>query len=243
MNPLYQVFAHPDHGQWGYATEAIDGEVQTAFIDARDGGVTLRCLAPRWVAPAIQHCLRSGFRRMAQQKYLELRPCGPRTVGAFVSTHPDLGGDLAGALLYFAVVPARVDMQDVAGQWQQALATTTPIDGRAAWLAHCARASAYAPATSGDAAAALLLAQWARDHDWILLPASVAALPGGKPRERASAWRACLGRCFDAGALENAFAELGWPSRASVGQPMPFNINPDPADPAAWLSIAQQVCF
>ena len=242
MSQLFEVFTHPSGRQWGYATASRDGQVTTASL-APNGAITRERCEPIWLAPAIQQHLRNGFRQADKPKYLRQRMRDGAAIGEFVAQHPDLDSGLAGERLFFAVLPDQSDIAAMAAAWRQRLSGTVEVDGRAAWLAHCAQATAYVPALSTDAAAALLLAQAAREQGWLVLAEAVAALPLGVPNDARDTWRDYLGHWFEAAVLQTAFEELGWPLSWPSGSATRINTTPQPADEGEWIAIAQQVSF
>ncbi len=52
MSYLFNVYSHPQKGQWGF-TGVQDGKIMTAFVDGRDQQVTLEAIEPIKMAPKL----------------------------------------------------------------------------------------------------------------------------------------------------------------------------------------------
>ena len=245
MSALYQVHRHPALGQWGFSG-IEDGQILTAFIDPRDQQLTRGAIAPLQLAAALARLQRAGFQRAAQAHYLQ--QAGPDLqTGRFVLRHPELGADLAGELVLFAVCTDALDMTEVAAQWEAALADADSPDhrARAAWLAHCARARTYVPAMSHDAHGVLLVAQWARDHALVLLP-SKGSIPAEAPHRGRDDWHAFLQPWFAPAAINTAMTQLGWSSEVVAPAVLPAvatDISTLPAGEDRWLDLARRAAF
>lgn len=240
MSYLYNVYAHAQRGQWGFTALTREGDVKTAFVHASDRTVTLDSLDPLKLGPALQKNVRAGFKKEAQPKYLLMSEKDGVQVGQFVTQHPDLGEDLAGERLFFVAVPEQIAMNEVAAAWRERLQQCERAPrGREQWLAHCARATAYVPAMTSDAHAALLVAQWARDNN--LMFVSEAAAPMQGPQQQRHDWRNFLSQ-RGVEDIDGALAELGWPLTEALQVAAPMEpTTPDGQD--AWIALAQQVSF
>lgn len=240
MSYLYNVYAHAQRGQWGFTALTREGVVKTAFVHARDGTVTLESLDPLKLGPALQKSVRAGFKKEAQPKYLLLSEKDGVQVGAFVTQHPDLGKDLAGERLFFVAVPEQIAMNEVVAAWRERLQECErEPTGREQWFAHCARATAYVPAMSSDAHTALLVAQWARDNNLMLVSEGEAPMQG--PEHQRHDWRNFLSQ-RGVEDIDSALADLGWPLTEALRAVAPVeSTTPDGED--AWIALAQQVSF
>jgi hypothetical protein len=242
MSYLYNVYTHPERGQWGFTPGSPDGHVRTASV-AADGRVTLGKVDPIKLAPALQQRLRAGFQKVGQPKYLYLAETDGVLRGEFVVQHPDLGSNLAGDLVFFITVPQGADMKEVAAAWRDRLEEQ---DGngrsRDLWLELCAHATAYVPVKTGDVHAALVAAQWAKDNNLVLV-SSAGELPQKGPAEQRHDWRSFLNPWFAQADIDRALADLGWPLAEALGPVDPVQKSTTPAEQEGWLSLAQQASF
>jgi hypothetical protein len=240
---LYNVYAHPERGQWGFTAVTADKDVKTAFIDGRDGTVTLGRLEPLKVGPALQRNLRSGYRKAAQAKYLHLSLKAGRQAGEFVTQHPDLGLHLRGDRIFFVAVPDGLSMTEVAGSWIELLEDCTGNGtARDAWMKHCQSATSYIPAMSEDAHAALLIAQWARDNN-LMLVCDEGELPRSSPSRQRHEWRGFLRRWINESKVDEALAELGWALNEAIAAAPSLAINSTTPAGDEWTALAQQASF
>lgn len=242
MSYLYNVYAHFQKGQWGFTAQSSQGEVRTAAID-KDGRVTLGKVDPIKLAPALQQRLRAGYQKVSQPKYLHLVEIDGVQCGEFVVQHPDLGSSLEGELIFFIAAPQGADMAAVAASWRDRLEEQ---DGnglsRDRWLAHCGHSTAYVPVKAGDVHAALVAAQWAREHNLVLV-SSAGELPQKGPAEQRHDWRNFLTAWFPQNAIERALSDLGWPLSDAFGRVEAVQTSTTPAAQDGWLALAQQASF
>lgn len=245
MSYLYQVYAHPTRGQWGFTPAAVDGQVRTASVDANSGRVSVQSLPPIKVGAAISEHVRRGYQRVVQPKYLlsRMNDTGS-TVGEFVSQHPDLGAALEGTRIYFAAIPDGTDMKAVAAHLRVQLdATEATPRTRDAWLHHCEVVTSYAPAMSNDIAAALVLAEWALGNRAILVPEG-GTPPDRPPSSKPHQWREYLSQWASPDQVGEALEALGWPLSAAIALPArSAPTSTDAAESPGWLDLAQQVSF
>lgn len=243
MSHLYNLYTHAEKGQWGF-TAVIDGAVHTAFVDARDGAVTTATVQPMMLAPRLAALLRSGYRRDPQPQYLARSVEDGRDVGRFQLRHPDLGDGLSGELILFAAVPPQLEMAEVVDTWRDALDGTDSPDhaARTKWLGHCERLTAYAPAMSHDAHGVLLVAQWARSNNLILVAAK-GSLPAMAPKDGRYEWREYLLRWFTAQAIDSAMNQLGWALSDGLVAAAPPTTSTSPDDGDHWIGLANQAAF
>ncbi len=242
MSYLYNVYTHPQKGQWGFTPLTPQGEVRTATVD-NDGRASLGKVDPIKLAPALQQRLRAGFQKLQQPRYLYLVEKDGVLHGEFVVQHPDLGSKLEGDLLFFVAVPQGADMKAVAAQWRDRLEDQ---DGngyaRERWLQLCAAATAYVPVKTVDAHAALVAAQWAKENNLVLV-SSAGELPQKAPAEARHDWRQFLGSWFAQSAVDRALADLGWPLHEAIASVEPAQTSTTPEAQEGWLALAQQVSF
>lgn len=242
MSYLYNVYLHAQKGQWGFTPLTPEGDVWTAAID-KEGRVTLGKVDPIKLAPALQQRLRAGYQKVAQPKYLFLKPGENVQRGEFVAQHPDLGASLNGELLFFVAVPQGADMAQVVKEWGARL---DEVDGggrdREQWLLLCSQATAYVPVKTGDVHAALIAAQWAKENNLVLV-SSAGELPQKAPAEQRHDWRNWLAAWFPQADIDRALADLGWPLNEALGRVGPVRTSTAPADQDEWLSLAQQASF
>lgn len=242
MSFLYNVYTHPQRGQWGFAALSPSGEVNTAAID-KEGRVTLAKLTPLKLAPALQQRLRAGFQKVTQPKYLHAVEKRGVLQGEFVVEQPDLGSSLHGDLVFFIAVPQGADMEEVVAGWRERL---DDQDGnglaRDEWLQLCARATAYVPVKTGDVHAALVAGQWAKDNKLVLVSSS-GELPEKGPGEQRHEWRSFLAANFPQSDVDRALADLGWPLTDAIGSVEPVQQATTPAAQEGWLTLAQQASF
>jgi hypothetical protein len=243
MSVVYNVYTHPTQGAWGFSALNAHGLVSTAFIDPSTGLVSVKDLEPLKVAPAIQRLVRKGFTKVVHGKYLHVVARDGARFGEFVVKHPDLGEHLGVECVMFAGVPSETDMAVMASEWSSRLAEASGGDlGRRTWLEHVAAVSTYVPVfASGDAHAALLVAQWARENNLVLM-ANKGTLPIGAPQERRYEWRTFLREWFDPAGVDRAFAELDWPLAGALSVEPEAQASDKPND-AGLLAIAQQAAF
>ncbi len=243
MSQVYTVYAHPTEGAWGFSGLTPSGSVSTAYIEAATHAVLVKDIEPLKVAPAIQKLLRKGFTKVAQAKYLYARASDGACRGEFVSKHPDLGQQLGVECLMFAGVPTQVDMRELARDFELRLADASGGDHqRQVWLQHVSSVSTYMPVfNNGDAHAALLVAQWAREECLVLMT-NKGSLPFGSAKEQRYEWRNFLQEWFDRTCIDRAFSELGWPLAGALCVAREANSSTDP-DAGGWLAMAQQVAF
>jgi hypothetical protein len=242
VSDLYTVYTHPQNGHWGFTPVAWDGEVRTAAVD-QEGRVSLGSLAAIKLAPLLQQRLRAGYEKIGQPKYLSLKPGEGVLEGGFVSQHPELAADLHGELLFFVVVPPGADMTQVVAAWRDRLeGLANDVCVREQWLVLCTRATAYVPVNTGDAHAALLAAQWAR-QDKLVLVSNIGELPLQGPAEQGEDWRNTLAARIRQDEIDRALLDLGWaPKQAS----RPVALQPAahvPAESNEWLALAQKAAF
>jgi len=244
VSNVYNVYAHA-RGQWGFTDTCDDGRVQTAFIDARDARVTLAAVDPIKVAPLLQRKLREGYQKVAQPKYLHLKPDpqGGGQTGMFVVQHPDLGLDFQGARIYFVAVPKGMQMHDVVHAWAQKLeACESEPTGIESWLHHCSGCTTYVPAFSDDVHAALLLAQWARQNNLVLV-AQRPNVPDSTPEKQPYAWREYLAHWFTLNDIDRALDGLGWSLRDAITCGPAATEPTGPVSEGEWKALAQQAAF
>lgn len=242
MSYLYNVYAHCQKGQWGFTAQSEQGEVRTAAID-KDGRVTLGKLDPIRLAPALQQRLRAGYQKVSHPKYLQLVERDGVQCGEFVAQHPDLGPNLEGELVFFIAVPPGADMPSVAASWRDRLEEQEGNGlTRDRWLALCGRASAYVPVKAGDVHAALLVAQWAKENNLVLV-SSAGELPLKGPADQRHDWRNFLTAWFPQNAIERALSDLGWPLSEAIGPVEAVQTSTTPAAQDGWLALAQQASF
>lgn len=242
MSHLYNVYAHPQKGQWGFSSLGSKGEVRTAAVD-KDGRVSLGKVDPIKLAPALQQRLRLGYQKVTQPKYLYLEENEGVQRGEFVVQHPELGFKLEGELAFFLAVPQDTDMAAVAASWRDRLEDQ---DGsgrvRDRWLVHCARAIAYVPIMTVDVHAALVAAQWGRENNLVLV-SNAGELPFKRPSEQRHDWRNALSTWFHQDAITRALADLGWALSDAIGSVEPVQTPTTPAAQEGWIALAQQASF
>jgi hypothetical protein len=243
MSYLYNVYGHPEKGQWGFNSVAHNGEVRTAALTS-DGRATLAKLDPIKLAPALQQRLRAGFQKVSQPKYLYLAEKDGGLRGEFVVQHPDLGSTLQGDLVFFIAVPQGAEMKAVAAAWRERLEEQ---DGnghsRDRWLELCEHATAYVPVKTGDVHAALVAAQWAKDNNLVLV-SSAGEMPQKGPAEQRHDWRCFLSTWFPQADIDRALTDLGWPLAEAINSPVePVQTSTTPAAQEGWLALAQQASF
>jgi hypothetical protein len=239
MSYLYNVYAHAQRGRWGFTALTREGDVKTAFVHG-DGTVTLESLDPLKLGSALQKNVRAGFKKEAQPKYLLLSAKDGVRVGQFVTQHPDLGADLDGERLFFVAVPEQIAMNEVVAAWSERLQECERAPRcREQWLAHCAKATAYVPAMTSDAHAALLVAQWARDNNLMLVSEGEAPMQG--PEQQRHDWRNFLSQ-RGVEDIDTALADLGWPLTEALHAVPPVE-STTPGGEDAWIALAQQVSF
>lgn len=242
MSYLYNVYAHPEKGHWGFTPVTSNGDVRTAALTS-DGRATLGKVDPIKLAPALQQRLRAGFQKVSQPKYLYLTEKDGVLRGEFVVQHPDLGSTLEGDLVFFIAVPQGADMKAVVASWRERLEEQ---DGnghsRDRWLELCAQATAYVPVKTGDVHAALLAAQWAKDNNLVLV-SSTGELPQKGPAEQRHDWRGFLSTWFRQGDIDRALTDLGWPLAEAISPVEPVQSSTTPAAQEGWLALAQQASF
>lgn len=241
MSHIYNVYEHPQKGQWGFTPIASDGEVKTALI-RQDGRLTRASIQPIKLGPLMQQHMRGGFRKLTHAKYLNVTEGGAR--GEFVSQHPDLNSPTAGQLLFFVAVPQGADMQQLASAWRDRL-----LDARAGnrtwdqWLDRCALVTTYVPVMEGDPHIALLVGQWARENNLVLVN-KVSEVPPRGPQESRYAWRDYLSSTVPVKDVDRALAELGWPLNEAVTTPVVAATEAKPLDgDDAWIALSQQASF
>jgi len=243
MSYLYNVYAHPERGQWGFTAVTTEKDVKTAFINARDGTVTLGSLDPIKLGPALQRNLRSGYQKVAQAKYLYLTMKNGSQLGEFVAQHPDLGRELDGDRLFFVAVPEGLAVAEVVATWSARL---DECDGngkrRDDWMQHCKVVTSYVPVMTGDAHAALLVAQWAKDNN-LMLVADKGEVPQSGPSQQRYEWRNFLRDSFDLEDIDAALADLGWPLKEALGTVKPAQPSTTSTGQDEWIALAQQVSF
>lgn len=242
MSYLYNVYAHPEKGQWGFTPLTPNGDVRTAALTS-DGRATLGKVDPMKLAPALQQRLRAGFQKVSQPKYLHLAEKDGVLRGEFVVQHPDLGSNIEGDLVFFIAVPQGAEMKEVAATWRERLKEQ---DGngysRDRWLELCAHATAYVPVKTGDVHAALVAAQWAKDNNLVLV-SSAGELPQKGPAEQRHDWRSFLSSWFPQADIDRALVDLGWPLAEAMSPVEPVHISTTPAAQKGWLALAQQASF
>jgi hypothetical protein len=244
MSYVYNVYAHPKSGSWGFTKLTGEGDVKSVFI-GQDGEVTFKPLRPLAVAPAIARLVRSGYKKLTQPQYLfEVHKDG-RRFGEFRPTHPDL--EMAdGSRMFFAAVPPETDMNAVASEWRKRL---DDADGpttiqRDRWLEHCEGVSAYVPAPSTDAAAALLVAQWASENKQPMV-SSAGEMPAAGPMELRHEWRVYLQQWFPSEVIDAAFTQLGWSMSDALAidvRSITATTSPDGSSDS-WIAAAAQAAF
>lgn len=242
MSILYNVYTHPVRGQWGFSTVTSENAVHTASVDP-DGNVTRGKLDPLKVAPVLQKHLRGGYQKSAQGKYLHLTVRDGREHGEFVTQHPDLGRALEGERVFFVAVPEGIAATEVTAVWTDRLESCSGKGRtRDAWLKHCQQVTAYLPAMSQDAHAALLVAEWGREND-LMLVCEGAEVPPSPPSRQRHEWRAFLRRWFTESKVDDALAELGWPLNEALAaaSTAPGKTTTPAGD--EWTSLAQQASF
>ncbi len=243
MSYLYNIYAHPQRGEWGFTAVTPDKDVKTASINSRDRTVSLESLDPIKVGPALQRHLRSGYQKVAQAKYLYLSIKDGVQQGEFVAQHPDLGRDLQGERLFFVAWPEGFATEDVIANWTSRL---DECDGsgtrRDTWLQHCKSVSSYVPVMSGDAHAALLVAEWAKENN-LMLVAEKGEVPQFGPSRQRHEWRNFLRTSFDLDDIDGALADLGWPLREALGTVTPPLQSATPAGQDEWTALAQLASF
>jgi hypothetical protein len=241
MSELYNVYAHPQRGLWGFTSQTAPGNVKTAAID-KDGRVTLGEVQPIKLAPLLQQRLRAGFKAVAQPKYLSVFDEDGAPHGEFVVQHPDLGSTLEGELLFFVAVPQGADMRQVAADWRDRLEDLDGNDpARDRWLELCARATAYVSVKTLDVHAALVTAQWARENDLVLV-SNAAGLPDKGPKEQRHEWRCFLADKFEQAAVDRALADLGWPLHEAL-ELIQADHTTTSVEQEGWLTLARQASF
>lgn len=243
MSYLYNVYTHPERGQWGFTAITSEKDVKTAFINARDGVVTLGSFNPIKVGPALQKNLRAGYQKVAQAKYLYLSFKDGAQVGEFVAQHPDLGRDLDGDRVFFVAVPEGLAIAEVVESWGARL---NECEGngkrRDKWLQHCKVVKSYVPVMTGDAHAALLVAHWAKENN-LMLVTDKGEIPQSGPSQQRHEWRNFLRDSFDLNDIDAALADLGWPLKEALGTVTPAQPSTTPAEHDEWIALAQQVSF
>lgn len=238
MSHVYTVYSHSKEGDWGFSALTGAGKVKTAFIAQETRAVTVKDLEPLMVAPAIQKLLRKGYTKVQKPKYLHVQ----LETGEFVDKHPDLGQHLGFGCVLFAGAPAQTDMNALVDEWADQLDGTSDASAlRDAWLRHCRTVTTYVPAVdNGDVYAALLVAQWARDNNLVLM-ASKGTLPLKSPKTQRYEWREFLQEWFNRNCIDRALTELGWPLAGALCAP---EATPSTKpDDAGWLAVAQQAAF
>lgn len=242
MSYLYNVYVHPEKGQWGFTPLTPNGDVRTAALSS-DGRATLGKVDPIKLAPALQQRLRAGFQKVAQPKYLYLAEKTGVLRGEFVTQHPDLGSSLEGDLIFFIAVPQGAEMKTVADAWRERL---DEQDGngrsRDRWLELSATATAYVPVKTGDVHAALVAAQWAKENNLVLV-SSAGELPQKGPAEQRHDWRSFLTSWFAQADIDRALTDLGWPLAEAMSPIAPVQKSTTPAADEGWLALAQQASF
>lgn len=242
MSYLYNVYVHPEKGQWGFTPLTPNGDVRTAALSS-DGRATLGKVDPIKLAPALQQRLRAGFQKVSQPKYLYLVEKAGVLRGEFVVQHPDLGTNLEGDLIFFIAVPQGAEMKTVADAWRERLEEQ---DGngrsRDRWLDLCANATAYVPVKTGDVHAALVAAQWAKENNLVLV-SSAGELPQKGPAEQRHDWRNFLTSWFPQADIDRALTDLGWPLAEAMSPVEPVQTSTTPAADEGWLALAQQASF
>ena len=242
MSYLYNVYEHPEKGQWGFTPLTPNGDVRTAALTS-DGRATLGKVDPIKLAPALQQRLRAGFQKVGQPKYLYLTQKDGVLQGEFVVQHPDLGSNLEGELVFFIAAPQGADMKAVVATWRSRLEEQ---DGnghsRDRWLDLCANATAYVPVKTGDVHAALVAAQWGRENNLVLV-SSAGELPEKGPEEQRHDWRAFLSTWFPQATIDRALSDLGWPLVDAISPVEPVQTSTTPAAQEGWLALAQQASF
>lgn len=242
MSYLYNVYTHPEKGQWGFTPLTTNGEVRTAAV-TKDGRATLGKVDPIKLAPALQQRLRAGFQKVSQPKYLYLVDKNGALSGEFVVQHPDLGTNLGGDLVFFIAVPQGADMKAVTATWRDRLEEQDG-DGhsRDRWLELCAHATAYVPVKTGDVHAVLVAAQWAKENKLVLV-SSAGVLPQKGPAEQRHDWRGFLASWFEQGDVDRALTDLGWPLAEAMSPVESVQTSTTPAAQEGWLALAQQASF
>lgn len=240
MSYLYSIYLHPQKGSWGF-TDVIEGAVHTAAI-APDGAVTRAKVEPLKLGPELQRRIRGGYARVAQAKYLHEINTEGGARGEFVTQHPDLGADLQGdCLLFVAIVPS-IDMRGAVEEWTRRMDVLADSHARDRWLEHCAAVTAYVPAMSIDPGSVLVVAQWAHDHNLVLV-ANAGTAPRGAPSAERHNWRAYLSEWFALPQIDQALADLGWPLSEGLNLPKAAETTQTTAGAPTWMESAQQISF
>ncbi|MEJ8838128.1 hypothetical protein [Ramlibacter sp. AN1133] len=241
MSPLYTVYTHALLGHWGFAALVPDGQVRTAAIDPA-GRASLGTIEPMKLAPLLQGQLRAGYRKGAP-RYLQLSGSEPDLKGAFVSQHPELDAGAHGELLFFVAVPQGMDMIRLAEGWRERL-QGMPGGGRGRdeWLRHCGQSAHYLALKGGDVRAALLVAEWARNNQLVLV-SSAGELPVGPPDAQRHDWRNALAQWFQGREIEQALADFGWLPDPTLAPIDPAPAATAPSDAGEWLALARQASF
>lgn len=242
MSNVYNVYAHPQRGWWGFARLRPSGEVKTASID-NERRATLATLSPLKFAPALQQRLRAGFKKDGHPRYFHCYDKSGVMHGDFVVEHPDLAPHLAGQMVFFVKLPLGTEMKGVVSGWRERLDEQAGNGlERDQWLHLCERATAYVPVKTGDVHAALVAAQWAKENNLVLV-SSTGELPDRTPQEQRHEWRHFLAVSFPQAAVDRALADFGWPLNEALGPVAPVQTPTRPANDEGWLTLAQQASF
>lgn len=241
MSHIYNVYEHPQKGQWGFTPITGDGDVKTALI-RKDGHLNRASITPIKLGPLMQQYVRGGYRRLSHAKYLMLSDGGAH--GEFVAQHPDLGKPTGGELLFFVAVPQGVDMAQLASAWRERL-----LDARAGsrtwdqWLDRCRLVTTYVPVLEGEPHIALIVGQWARENKLVLV-CKAGEVPQRGPQEMRYAWRDYLSSTVPTKDVEQALTELGWPLSEALTTPMVVAAEKTtPVEEGAWIALSQQASF
>lgn len=240
MSYVYNVYQHPRTGSWGFTGLTSEGDVKAAYIGC-DQEVERKSMQPLAVAPAIAKLVRSGYKKLSQPQYLFLEERDGRHYGAFRQTHPDLSLEDC-QRVFFATIPPGTSMKAAVSEWRRAL---NACDGeRERWYAHCEQAQAYVPVPSTDAAAALVVAQWAIDNKQPMVPAA-GELPAGGPKLLRFEWRMFLQQWFTPEVIDAAFTQLGWATGDAIAVELRSANKPTPEGGVddSWIAAAAQAAF